>query len=151
MKWMASLTIVCFILAALFWFPGRGERECVLNLSYFDHLINCPGAIGIGQEAGMVSNGVWNQEWILNMTTGPLNHTLRCPVSGAHYVLTFKIGEHPYCPTHGHLIEKYGVRHHQPWLHWTRFRVSAAGTLTSLVAAGISASGLMVMSVMRRK
>jgi len=27
--------------------------------------------------------------------------------------MTFQVGNHPYCPVHGHLIEKYGIHPHQ--------------------------------------
>jgi hypothetical protein len=39
---------------------------------------------------------------------------LACPVSGQAYDVTYVVGTHPQCPTHGDLIQFYGyVPHHQ--------------------------------------
>jgi hypothetical protein len=109
MKWMVSGIAVLVITAGILALPGRTEWQCLQCLAVFDHHINCAGHVAMVGQDGIVSNKVWQRKYILDMTP---EKYLRCPTTGTNYVLTFTVGEHPYCPIHGHLIEKYNVRPH---------------------------------------
>ncbi len=110
MKWLGVAAVLCLAVGTVLWFPGRHERACYRNLTMPDHALNCPGRQEIF--SGVISDGVWtDKESLLDLCW---DEYLRCPITGAEYVLTFTVGEHPYCPVHGRLIEKYGYRPHDP-------------------------------------
>ena len=111
MRWLAIGIVACVIVGGLLWFPGRQERQCLQMLANLDHQINCPGWVAISEEDGTCSNGVWNPKAIVGVTPPEF---FRCPVTGTNYVVTFRVGTHPFCPVHGRLIEKYDYRPHQP-------------------------------------
>jgi len=149
MKVMAILISICLITASLLWFPGRAEMQCVNNLSIFDHHINCSAHVSMAESEGFVSNGVWNQNYILNMTPEKYRH---CPNTGTNYVLTFTVGEHPSCPIHGHLIEKYGIIPHGPSLHHPRIsqNVKEIGTAVCIVISILTALVMIITYIVRR-
>jgi hypothetical protein len=146
MRWLGIMVVVSLMTAACLWFPGRGERRCVNSLAVFDHHINCSGHVALGQSDGTVSNGVWDRKYILDLT--PPTY-LRCPLTGTNYMLSFKVGEHPYCPIHGHLIEKYGVRPHQTWLRAPAAR--AIGGPVFLLLALVGGATLLAVAVAKRR
>ena len=110
MKWLAGITVLCLVGGAVLRFAGQQERACFWNLLRFEHYLNCPGVVASYEDRGAVLNGVWvDKQALLNKCFA---EALRCPVTGKDCVLTFTVGEHPYCPVHGRLIEKYGFRVH---------------------------------------
>jgi len=153
MKWLMrtamGVAVVCFGLGALLTHHARNESRCFARLTGIDHIINCPGVISWYPD--IVSNGVWTtkeaiHEWLAE-------DDLRCPTTGADYALTLTIGEHPYCPVHGHLIEKYGYRPHQPLGESLRPRRLAGPLLFllgGLLAAGTGAVALAGRAKRRR-
>ena len=111
MKRLAIGTFACFLAAGILWFPGRQERKCLQMLANLDHQINCPGWVIASEEDGTCSNGVWSPKAIHDITPPAF---FRCPVAQTNYVLEFRVGTHPFCPSHGRLIEQYGYQPHQP-------------------------------------
>jgi hypothetical protein len=109
MKWLTVIAAVFAVVVTVLFFRGGEERECLHMLANCDHNLNCLPCAALAEEMNQCTNGVITQEFFLMMT--PTNW-LRCPVSGTNYILAFKVGEHPYCPVHGRLIEKYNVRPH---------------------------------------
>lgn len=152
MKWIAGSTVLCFVMGACALFLSRSEWRCLLNLSVFDHNINCTGHVAMMTDEGTVSNGVWSQKYILGLTPP---ECLCCPITGTNYVLTFRVGQHPYCPVHGRLIEKYDVRPHQPnaYFRWQRTRDAAAAACGLVGIAGVlvMAVGFVVRKTRRRQ
>ena len=141
MKWLGGAAVLCVAVGSLLFFPGRQERACFRNLIGFDHSLNCSAAVHRNEQMGIVSNGVCIDKERLLRTFS--KGVLRCPITGKDYVLTFTVGEHPYCPVHGRLIEKYGYRQHGSSSLWTYWMVrDIAGLLAFLlgiVLAGIAA------------
>ena len=153
MKWIAGVTVLCLAIAAVAWFPGRSEWQCALNLSVFDHAINCTGHVAMMTEDGNKgTNGVWKQEYILGMT--PQEYR-RCPTAVTNYVLTFVVGQHPYCPVHGHLIEKYDLRPHGPNVRFGRqmLRENVAGVcgVVGIIGVFVMGFGFIVAGLRKRR
>jgi len=148
MKWLAITISALLVLAAALWLPGHAERTCLRNLSVFDHHINCSGHVADDTQDGVLSNGVWQQEYILGMTSAEY---LRCPTTGTNYVLSFTVGEHPYCPVHGRLIEKYAWRPHHPPLPLVVRVILIASALFLVIVLTISTAILAMVRKLRRR
>jgi hypothetical protein len=149
MKWMAILIAVCLTMA-LVCLPGRQERKCLWRLTVLDHAINCPSWVRMSEQEGTCSNGVWNPGTIRGVTPGKF---FSCPITGTNYVVTFRVGTHPFCPVHGHLIEKYGVRHHESWLHPPSVsqNLRDLGVVVCVVVSIVTAIVMIPLAVVRRK
>ncbi len=108
MRWLWRIAGLCLALGALMWWSIGSEPSCFLKLACIEHLVNCPGLVVPATREGRIQNGIWvDRREILEFCD---HDDLHCPATGAAYVLTFTVGEHPYCAVHGRLIEEYGFR-----------------------------------------
>jgi hypothetical protein len=149
MKWLIVFCVLFLGIAAVLWFPGREERLCLHYLAVFDHHINCLHHLERMGATRPDENGEWPRSLILGMTP---EKYLRCPVTGREYDLTFKVGEHPSCPVHGALIEKYGYLPHQPIPGLrTRYIVTAISALLGAFLGLSAAANILIRKLRQRK
>lgn len=149
MKWLGAAAVLCLAVGALMFFPGRQERACFRNLTTFDHALNCSCWVHLHEQEGIVSNGVWTQKG--PVLEGYSKERLRCPITGKDYVLTFTVGEHPYCPVHGRLIEKYDFRpHNQGRLYPPSVKVRLIAGFLSLLLGFLLAATTGLVALARR-
>ena len=116
----------------------------------YDHVINCPGLVAKETEAGDIDA---DGNWVTNRWMSMLREDHRqCPRSGKMYVLPAqRVGEHPYCPTHGHLIEESGYVPHtaNPNGEWLTLLMRAL--FVSAIAVPTSAVIVIAVRTRRRK
>ncbi len=151
MRWLGGVPVLCIVVGAVLWFPAQREIACLRNLRSFDHSINCLHWVAYNEEDATVSNGVWTDKKVV-LETCSEGH-LRCPITGKDYVLTFTVGEHPWCPVHGHLIEKYGSRpHDSAWLRrcWTVRRTAGLLSLSLGILLAVTV-GIVALVRLSRK
>jgi hypothetical protein len=93
-----------------------------------------PGCVGQGKLDGFIdSEGNWKLDktnWLLDTLQ---TNRLHCPVSGQKYDVTYVVGTHPQCPTHGDVVQFYGYVPHQSTLRssfwWFAPTISFFGAL----------------------
>ena len=143
MKWLVVLMLLSIGATGFLWFQGREDRLCFHHLSFIDHSVNCEGHVGMMADDLLGPEKVWPKKYILDSIPAKYQ---RCPFTGDDYTLSFTVGEHPSCPTHGRLIEKYDHHPHSyPQVIIRRQNMIAASGSLSLVLTVIWA----VMAVLR--
>ena len=133
------LTIIFLICLTAFIIHGNSGRwRCYRNLMMIDHSLNCHGCVQIGKSEGIIdSEGNWKMDksnWLFDTIQ---TNILYCPVSGKKYNVSYVVGSHPKCLTHGNLIQFYGYVPHQQTLRSVFWHfapvVAFFGTLTCAI------------------
>jgi len=145
-----ALAILLPILALVIIPPWHSRHTCLHRLMVFDHAVNCPATVAMETEEGNIDA---DGNWITNQWVAMLRDRHRhCPKSGKKYMLpALRVGEHPYCPTHGHLIEESGYVSHKinPKGEWL---IPVMGALLiSAIVVPVSALIMLAVQVRRRK
>jgi hypothetical protein len=107
MRVVPTAVILVFLvaLAGFILHGNSGRWRCYRNLMMMDHALNCNGCIQMAKTEGIIdSEGNWKMDNSNFLLQGLNTNRLACPVSGEKYDVTYVVGTHPKCPTHGDLI-----------------------------------------------
>ena len=130
--------------------PWHSRYTCLHRLMVFDHAVNCPRTVVMETEEGNIDA---DGNWITNQWVAMLRDKhLHCPKSGKKFILpAMRVGVHPYCPTHGHLIEESGYVSHEanPRGEWLAPVMGAL--LISAIALPMSALIVIAVRTTRRR
>jgi hypothetical protein len=117
---------------------NSGRWRCYRNLIWIDHALNCNGCIQMGRSQGFIDQeGHWKMD-DSNFLLQTLNtNNFACPVSGHKYAVTYVIGTHPRCPTHGDLIQYYGHSSHQMTFKSSFWHLAPVVSAIGAIACGV--------------
>jgi hypothetical protein len=135
-------TAIVLVVAAV---PIMHFWTCMANLRGIDHSINCPSTVRNERTEGNIDP---EGNWITNRWLAPsTDERMRCPSSGKPYVVPRSVGQHPYCLTHGHLVELSGFTPHSSN---PRFVISIVLQMLSPLAIVIAPLSAILVFFVRR-
>jgi len=143
LKIFYSTALIIVILAA----PGFLFLQCMRNLCLIEHAINCPSTVLNEKNEGNIDE---EGNWITNrwLSLRPAQRML-CPATGKQYSVPLEVGQHPYCLTHGRLVELSGYVPHSSSPRFTFFIIVGVIFLPTVLIVPLSA--LLVYLWQRRK